>query len=215
MICSGLSLNIPAMRTACWCWRKPAFSRRDRIRFLGGTPGSCGGTLARRAGSRTVRSSATGGWGLWPAEPVLIDRELSLPQVWIEDRSRCREADIPDEIGVATKPQPARRMLERATHGTQRIRSPFPRKTNTEKTNTDRMEPSHHVADASSRDAGGDQGPGGQGIPPTVPEVRTLLAALFPRPTPEPATMPAFSQCSHRQLIARQCHGKARGSPIQ
>lgn len=45
---------------------------------------------------------------------ALIDRELYLPKEWTQDRARCREADIPDEVGFATKPQLARNMLERA-----------------------------------------------------------------------------------------------------
>jgi SRSO17 transposase len=45
---------------------------------------------------------------------TLIDRELYLPQAWIDDRERCREAHIPDEVRFATKPQLARQMLQRA-----------------------------------------------------------------------------------------------------
>lgn len=45
---------------------------------------------------------------------TLIDRELYLPQVWIDDRERCREAHIPDAVEFATKPLLARRMLQRA-----------------------------------------------------------------------------------------------------
>lgn len=44
---------------------------------------------------------------------VLIDRELYLPQDWIDDRPRCREAHIPDEVDFATKPQQALLMLKR------------------------------------------------------------------------------------------------------
>lgn len=45
---------------------------------------------------------------------ALIDRELYLPKAWCEDRSRCREARIPDTRAFATKPELAREMLERA-----------------------------------------------------------------------------------------------------
>ncbi len=45
---------------------------------------------------------------------ALCDRELYLPQAWTEDRDRCREARIPDEIAFATKPKLARKMLRRA-----------------------------------------------------------------------------------------------------
>ncbi len=49
-----------------------------------------------------------------PQGHTLMDRELYLPEAWTDDRPRCREAHIPDEVAFATKPQLARRMLERA-----------------------------------------------------------------------------------------------------
>lgn len=45
---------------------------------------------------------------------TLIDRELYLPKAWTDDRPRCREARIPDEVAFATKPAIAREMLQRA-----------------------------------------------------------------------------------------------------
>jgi SRSO17 transposase len=45
---------------------------------------------------------------------ALIDRELYLPESWTADRIRCREAGVPEAVGFATKPELARRMLERA-----------------------------------------------------------------------------------------------------
>jgi len=44
---------------------------------------------------------------------ALIDRELYLPLDWCEDRDRCRSAGIPDEVSFQTKPELAKRMLER------------------------------------------------------------------------------------------------------
>ena len=44
---------------------------------------------------------------------ALIDRELYLPRSWTADPDRCRAAGIPDDTGFATKPQLARRMIER------------------------------------------------------------------------------------------------------
>jgi SRSO17 transposase len=44
---------------------------------------------------------------------ALIDRELYLPESWTGDRERCREAGIGDGAGFATKPELARKMLER------------------------------------------------------------------------------------------------------
>src|SRR5688572_29444380 len=44
---------------------------------------------------------------------ALIDRELYLPRAWTEDRERARAAGIGEEVGFATKPELARRMLQR------------------------------------------------------------------------------------------------------
>jgi SRSO17 transposase len=49
-----------------------------------------------------------------PAGRTLLDRELYLPQSWTEDRARCREAGVPDEVRFAAKPDLAMRMLARA-----------------------------------------------------------------------------------------------------
>ncbi|MBI3326438.1 MAG: IS701 family transposase [Nitrospinae bacterium] len=45
---------------------------------------------------------------------TFIDRELYLPQSWVEDVERRREAGVPDEVAFATKPQLGQRMLARA-----------------------------------------------------------------------------------------------------
>jgi SRSO17 transposase len=45
---------------------------------------------------------------------AMIDRELYLPKRWTEDPSRCRAAGVPEQVGFATKPQLAARMLARA-----------------------------------------------------------------------------------------------------
>ena len=44
---------------------------------------------------------------------ALIDRELYVPQGWIDDPDRCRAAGIPDQVGFATKPALAAQMLAR------------------------------------------------------------------------------------------------------
>src|SRR5258707_13838045 len=49
-----------------------------------------------------------------PKGAAFIDRELYLPEVWSEDRVRCRESGIPDAVGFATKGELAQRMLTRA-----------------------------------------------------------------------------------------------------
>jgi SRSO17 transposase len=45
---------------------------------------------------------------------AFVDRALYLPQEWTNDRMRCREAGIPDEVEFATKGELAQRMLARA-----------------------------------------------------------------------------------------------------
>jgi len=49
-----------------------------------------------------------------PQGRALIDRELYLPRSWTDDRDRCREAGVPDDVPFATKPELARLMLGRA-----------------------------------------------------------------------------------------------------
>lgn len=44
---------------------------------------------------------------------TLLDRELYLPKSWIDNQERCREAHVPEEVTFATKPELARRMLQR------------------------------------------------------------------------------------------------------
>ena len=45
---------------------------------------------------------------------TLLDRELYLPRVWADDQERREEAGVPEKVAFRTKPQLARRMLERA-----------------------------------------------------------------------------------------------------
>jgi SRSO17 transposase len=45
---------------------------------------------------------------------ALIDRELSVPKEWANDRERCRQAGIPADRPCATEPQLARQLLARA-----------------------------------------------------------------------------------------------------
>jgi SRSO17 transposase len=45
---------------------------------------------------------------------ALLDRDLYLPQTWIDDGERRREAGVPEAVQFATKPQLAKAMLERA-----------------------------------------------------------------------------------------------------
>jgi SRSO17 transposase len=54
-----------------------------------------------------------------PRGRALIDRELYLPKTWTDDRDRCAEAGIGQDVEFATKPALATKMLERllAEHG--------------------------------------------------------------------------------------------------
>jgi SRSO17 transposase len=49
-----------------------------------------------------------------PAGHALIDRELYLPQSWADDRDRCREAGIPDDVECTPKARLAQAMITRA-----------------------------------------------------------------------------------------------------
>jgi SRSO17 transposase len=48
------------------------------------------------------------------ATRVLVDRELYVPRSWTSDRDRCAAAGIPGDMAFETKPQLARKMIERA-----------------------------------------------------------------------------------------------------
>ncbi|MDQ3824275.1 MAG: transposase [Actinomycetota bacterium] len=54
-----------------------------------------------------------------PRGRALIDRALYLPKTWTDDRDWCAEAGVGQDVEFATKPELARRMLERlmAKHG--------------------------------------------------------------------------------------------------
>jgi SRSO17 transposase len=45
---------------------------------------------------------------------ALLDRELYLPQDWVENKPRCRAAGVPEQIEFTTKPMLGKRMVERA-----------------------------------------------------------------------------------------------------
>jgi SRSO17 transposase len=45
---------------------------------------------------------------------AMIDRDLYVPQGWIDDPARCRAAGIPGQVGFATKPALAQAMIARA-----------------------------------------------------------------------------------------------------
>src|SRR5918997_2258306 len=52
-----------------------------------------------------------------PAGRTFVDRELYLPQEWIDDPARRAEAGVPETISFATKPKLARQLLQRTLEG--------------------------------------------------------------------------------------------------
>ncbi|RBQ21126.1 IS701 family transposase [Spongiactinospora rosea] len=52
-----------------------------------------------------------------PRGRVLLDAELYLPKSWTDDRARCAQAGIPDDVPFATRPALAAAMLGRALEG--------------------------------------------------------------------------------------------------
>ena len=49
-----------------------------------------------------------------PKGRTFLDRELYLPKEWAEDAERRQAAGVPEDVAFATKPQLARKLLERA-----------------------------------------------------------------------------------------------------
>src|SRR5512142_3534227 len=75
------------------------------------------GVARQYSGTAGRRENSQVGVFLGYASPkgyAFIDRALYLPEEWTNDRVRCREAGIPDEVEFATKGELAKRMLERA-----------------------------------------------------------------------------------------------------
>jgi SRSO17 transposase len=70
------------------------------------------GTAGKRENCQIGVFVAYSSWVPAPSQ-VLVDRELYLPEAWASDHARRAEAGVPEEIAFATKPELARRMLER------------------------------------------------------------------------------------------------------
>lgn len=74
------------------------------------------GVKAQYCGSTGQVENCQGGVFLDYSTPrghTLIDRALYVPQDWIDDRPRCRQAGLPDALGFQTKPELAVQMLSR------------------------------------------------------------------------------------------------------
>ncbi len=108
-LCRPLSSRNPAdQHLRHHARHNPAFGIRHQIRS--GVQRQYSGTAGRiencQLGVFLTYASSKG--------RALIDRELYLPVSWTDDRDRCGEAGIGEEVEFATKPELARRMLERA-----------------------------------------------------------------------------------------------------
>jgi SRSO17 transposase len=68
--------------------------------------GTVGRTTNCQVGVFLLYASSTGA--------TFLDRALYLPESWTNDRPRCRQAGVPDEVEFATKPELAWQMIERA-----------------------------------------------------------------------------------------------------
>src|SRR6266567_9006152 len=85
-----------------------AFSKKETNRWE-----SNDSTVARLAGLKMVRSASFAAVASSRGH-TLVDRELYLPKSWTDDQERGLEAHVPKEVTFATKPELARRMVERA-----------------------------------------------------------------------------------------------------
>src|SRR5512135_1258331 len=98
-------------RTPCWSWMRSAFSS-----FLKKATKSVGGARQYSGTAGRIENCQIGvflGYASTQGQ-ALIDRDLYLPKAWTADRRRCAAAAVPADVAFATKPELARRMIERA-----------------------------------------------------------------------------------------------------
>src|SRR5713101_6636279 len=105
--CVRMSLNDSALSMLLWPSMRRVFgSSGDKS--AGVAPQYCGTT-------KQVENCQVGVFLSYISHlgHTLLDRELYLPRHWVEDRSRCEEAGIPDTVRFQTKCELARQMMER------------------------------------------------------------------------------------------------------
>ena len=88
----------------------------DETGFLKKGTRSCGVARQYTGTAGRVENAQVGVFLAYAGEKghALIDRALYLPKEWADDRERCAAAGVPEDVGFATKPQLAERMIRRA-----------------------------------------------------------------------------------------------------
>src|SRR3954466_12228865 len=88
----------------------------DETGFLKQGKASCGVGRQYTGSAGKITNCQIGGFAAYASRHghAFIDRALSLPKAWTDDPARLAAAHVPPEIGFATKPRLAGRMIERA-----------------------------------------------------------------------------------------------------
>lgn len=85
----------------------------DETRFLKQGKASCGVARQYTGSAGKITNCQIGVFASYVSRHghAFIDRALYLPQAWTDDPARMRAAHVPQDVGFATKPQIARRMI--------------------------------------------------------------------------------------------------------
>jgi SRSO17 transposase len=88
----------------------------DETGFLKQGKASCGVSRQYTGSAGKITNCQVGVFAAYVSRQghAFIDRALYLPKSWTDDPARLRAAHVPDEVGFATKPTLAARMIERA-----------------------------------------------------------------------------------------------------
>ncbi len=100
--------QLVAIRPPCSCWMRRVFVKKGK-KSVGAAPQYCGavGKIANcQIGVFLAYATRHG--------PVLLDRELYLPQEWADDPTRRAEAGVPTDARCVPKPTLGMQLLERA-----------------------------------------------------------------------------------------------------
>jgi hypothetical protein len=108
MTCAAMSSSTSATLVRCWSSTRTGDLKKGTA--TAGVQRQYTGTAGR---IENAQVAVYLGYSA-PAGHALIDRELYLPKSWTGDPERCAAAGIPENTAFATKPQLARRMIERA-----------------------------------------------------------------------------------------------------